>query len=346
MIKASIIGANGYTGLELMNLLSCHPQAKIAHIVSRSNAGIKARQLYPTLHRLGEKRFENLDLDAIAEGSDVVFSALPHSASAEVCGKLCRKGLKVIDLSADFRYRDKSVYEQWYKVKHPCPELCSRAVYGLPEIYREKIRGAQIVGNPGCYTTCSILALYPLLKEKAISPDGIIIDAKSGTSGAGRKAEADLSFCEVNENFKAYAVTTHRHTSEIEQELSLAAGRAVALSFTPHLLPIQRGILATIYCEPERGVMDGDIYSVYQKYYAGEPFVVINEEGVFPEIKHVRHSNYISIGFKLDKRINRLIIISALDNLVKGASGQAIQNMNIMFGLDERAGLEHLSRYI
>jgi len=346
LIRVSIIGANGYTGLELMNLLSGHPQAEIAHLVSRSNAGVKVSRLYPSLHKFECKCFEELDLGAIADDSDVVFSALPHAASAEVCGKLFEKGLKVIDLSADFRYRNVSVYEQWYKVKHPCPELCSGAVYGLPEIYREKIKVAKIIGNPGCYTTCSILPLYPLLKDKIIRPQGIIIDAKSGTSGAGRKAEVDYSFCEVNENFKAYAVTTHRHTSEIEQELSFAAGADVALSFTPHLLPIQRGILATIYCEPEQGVTGGDIFTAYQKHYGSEPFVIINEEGVLPEIKQVRHSNYVSIGFKLDKRLNRLIVISALDNLVKGASGQAIQNMNIMFGLDERTGLEQLSRYI
>lgn len=346
MINVSIIGANGYTGLELMNLLCGHPEVSVKHLISRSNVGTKITQMYPNLYALRDKCFEDVDLDAIAKDSDIVFTALPHAASAQICVELHQRGVKVIDLSADFRYRDQNIYEQWYKVKHPCPELSSQAVYGLPEVYRDKIKTSKIIGNPGCYTTCSILPLYPLLKEKAVCPDGIIIDAKSGTSGAGRKAEVDYSFCEVNENFKAYAVTTHRHTSEIEQELSFVAGKEIKLSFTPHLLPVSRGILATIYCGLGEKVTGEDIYDIYRKYYGKEPFVVINEEGALPEIKHVRHTNYISIGFKVDKRLNRLIIVSVIDNLIKGAGGQAVQNMNIMFGLCEDTGLKQLSKYI
>lgn len=346
MVNVSIIGANGYTGLELMCIFANHPEAKIRHLVSRSNAGVPVTDIYPNLYTYKDYVFEDMDAEKIAGDSDVVFTALPHGASAEICGVFYNKGVKVIDLSADFRYRDLSVYEKWYKVTHPDPALNFKAVYGLPEIYREKIKKADIIGNPGCYTTCSILPLYPLLKEKLIDEKSIIIDAKSGTSGAGRKAEINNLFCEVNENFKAYSVTSHRHTSEIEQELSFAAGKEVMLSFTPHLLPLQRGILCTIYCNIQNAITAEEIYGAYAKYYANEPFVIVNKEGVLPEIKHVKNSNYISIGFKVDKRLNRLIIVSVIDNLTKGASGQAVQNMNLMFGIEETAGLKNLSKYI
>lgn len=346
MINISIIGANGYTGLELMCLLKGHPKANIKHLVSRSNAGTLVTDIYPNLYLYKGIAFENMDIDKIASDSDVVFTALPHTASAEICGKFFNKGVKVIDLSADFRYKDIKVYEKWYKVTHPSPELNKSAVYGMPELYRDKIKNAKIIGNPGCYTTCSILSLYPLLKENLIDSSSIIIDAKSGTSGAGKKAETDNLFCEINENFKAYAITTHRHTSEIEQELSIAAGKEIMLSFTPHLLPIQRGILCTIYCNISSTVTAEEIYNAYEKYYKNEPFVIINKEGIIPEIKHVRNSNYISIGFKIDKRLNKIIIVGVIDNLVKGASGQAIQNMNIMFNLDETTGLKNMSKYL
>lgn len=346
MINVSVIGANGYTGLELMCILANHPQVKIKHLVSRSNAGVAVTDVYPNLYAYKDTKFEDTDIERISSDSDVVFTAFPHAASAEICSKFYDKGVKVIDLSADFRYKDIAVYEKWYKVTHPAPNLNKLAVYGMPEIYRNDIKNAKIIGNPGCYTTCSILSLYPLIKEGLIDIDSIIIDAKSGTSGAGRKASTDLLYCEVNENFKAYGVTTHRHTSEIEQELSLAAGRELMLSFTPHLLPVQRGIFATIYCGIKGGADGAEIYSAYKKYYGGEPFVIINEEGILPEIKHVKHTNYISIGFKIDRRLNRLVIIGVIDNLTKGASGQAVQNMNIMFGIDETTGLKNLSKYI
>ncbi|MDR3294051.1 MAG: N-acetyl-gamma-glutamyl-phosphate reductase [Clostridiales bacterium] len=345
MIKAAIIGANGYTGLELMNLFSAHPHASVTHAVSVSNADTLITDMYPALVDYRGKKFEALDPDLIAKDSDAVFSCLPHAASAAVCAEFYKRGIKVIDLSADFRYNDISVYEKTYKVTHPNPELLAKSGYGLPELYRERIKKSSIVGHPGCYTTCSILPIYPLLKEKLVDADDIIIDAKSGTSGAGKKAETAGLFAEVNENFKAYAVTTHRHTSEIEQELSLAAGKPVALSFTPHLLPITRGILATIYLKLTKDVSADGIFETYRSYYGNEPFVLVDRDKL-PTINSVKHSNYISIGFAVDKRLNRLIVVSCLDNLIKGASGQAVQNMNLMFGLDETMGLKAQPKHL
>lgn len=345
MINVSIIGANGYTGLELMQILSFHRYASLKHIVSRSNAGTKICSMYPNLTKLKDRLFEDLNIEEIVKDTDIVFTALPHAASAEICSVFYKAGIKVIDLSADFRYNSVSVYENTYKVTHPDKELLAKAVYGLPEIYKGKIKDAKIIGNPGCYTTCSILSIYPLLKERLIDINSIIIDAKSGVSGAGKKAETDLIFCEVNENFKAYGVTTHRHTSEIEQELSLAAKEDVKVSFTPHLLPVQRGIFATIYCNLKTANKD-NIAAAYKKYYENEPFVIVNTEGDLPQLKNVRNSNFIQIGYKIDTRLNRIIITGVIDNLIKGASGQAVQNMNIMFGLEETEGLSFNSRYI
>lgn len=346
MINVSIIGANGYTGLQLMTLLLSHKRVTLGHLVSVSNAGKDITDLYPSLYALKGKKFEGADIDAIAADSDVVFTALPHVTSAEFVAKFYKKGVKVIDLSADFRYKDIDLYNSVYGCTHPFPELSGYSVYGLPEVYRHQIKNAFIVANPGCYTTCSILALYPALKEKLVRPDNIIIDAKSGTSGAGRKADTQNLFCEVNENFKAYAVTTHRHTSEIEQELSLAGGKQISLSFTPHLLPLQRGILSTCYANLMPGISGDDVYHAFKKHYNNEPFVIVNPEGTLPELKHVRGTNYASIGFKIDKRLNRVVIVSAIDNLIKGASGQAIQNMNLLFSLDETMGLQALSQYV
>ncbi|MDR1906271.1 MAG: N-acetyl-gamma-glutamyl-phosphate reductase [Clostridiales bacterium] len=346
MVKASIIGANGYTGLELMNILSAHKSVTITHLVSVSNKSTRITDMYPSLVGLKDSFFEGVDdLDAISKDSDVIFSCLPHAASAELCGKLFERGVKIIDLSADFRYDSRSVYEKTYKTLHPYPELLNLAAYGLPELYKEKIKKASIVGNPGCYTTCSILPLYPLVKEGIIDADNIIIDAKSGTSGAGKKAETSGLFAEVNENFKAYGVAVHRHTSEIEQEISNAAGRDIALSFTPHLLPVTRGILATIHLKPIIDIDEHGIYEVYRKYYANQPFVLFSLDKL-PSLNCVKYSNYISIGFVLDKRLRRLIVVSCIDNLIKGASGQAVQNMNIMFGLDETEGLRMQPRHL
>lgn len=345
MINVSIIGANGYTGLELMNILSLHKYVNLKHIVSRSNAKTAITDMYPNLTALKGRFFEDLNYEEIIKDTDIVFTALPHVESAKICAQFLKANLKVIDLSADFRYNDYKVYEDTYKTTHPERELLSKAVYGLPEIYKDKIKNANIIGNPGCYTTCSILSLYPLIKENLIDINSIIIDAKSGTSGAGKKAENAFLFSEVNENFKAYSVTNHRHTSEIEQELSLAANKDIKVSFTPHLLPVQRGILATIYCNLNKSVNIEKINSAYKKYYKNEPFVILSEE-TLPELKNVKNSNYIQIGYKIDIRLNRIIIVGVLDNLIKGASGQAVQNMNIVFDLPETEGLMFNSRYI
>lgn len=336
MIKAGIVGANGYTGFELMRILGSHRHAKVTVAVSRSNAGTRVAELYPPLERAyGDMTFSDIDLDALG-GCDVCFTALPHAASAEIGGKLYDRGVRVIDLSADFRYDSLPLYEKTYGVTHPRPELNAQAVYGLTELFRDGVRTARIVGNPGCYTTASILALYPLLQAGLIARDGIIIDAKSGVTGAGRKADVVYNYCETADNFKAYGVTTHRHTTEIEEKLG------VQLSFTPHLLPVKRGILATIYASCTASA--AEVQAAYDKYYNDEPFVVAS--GVLPELKHVRGSNCCLIGYKLDPRLGRIILVSVIDNLIKGASGQAVQNMNVMFGLDETEGLQKVAEYL
>ncbi len=343
-INTSIIGANGYTGLELINILLNHENVTLKHLVSRSNAGKRLDEVYPSLLSRTDKVFTHPSADEIAAVSDVVFLALPHGASADYAGKLYDLGVRVIDLSADFRYNDIDLYQKIYNISHPRKELNANAVYGLCELYRDCIKDANIVANPGCYTTSAILPLYPLLKNNVISNMNIVIDAKSGISGAGRKAELNYLYTETAENFKAYAVTTHRHTSEIEEQLSIAYGNQVHLNFSPHLLPIKRGILSTIYTDILD--IDEDILSLYKGFYNNEPFIQILPEGYLPEIKNIVGSNNIQIGFIKDRRLNKLIIVSCLDNLVKGASGQAVQNMNIMFGLDETKGLKFIARYI
>ncbi len=343
MVKTSVIGATGYAGAELMRLLTAHRKVTVTHAVSKSYAGQSLSRLYPSFYS-NDYLLEKVDFDAICADSDIVFTCLPHGASTETAVQLLSHGVRVIDLSGDFRYNDAKIYEQWYKQAHSAPELLAESVYGMPELYRERIKKARIVGNPGCYTTCSILALYPLLKAGIIEPDGIIIDAKSGVTGAGRSEKLANSFCEVDESLKAYGVATHRHTSEIEQELSLAAGQDVVVSFTPHLLPIKRGILSTIYATPRAGVDEAAIAAAYA-VYKDEPFVQFTG-GVLPEIKHIAGSNNCAVGFVLDKRTNRLIIVSCLDNLVKGAAGQAVQNMNILCGFDESEGLEKTGWYL
>lgn len=339
MIKASVIGATGYAGLELTRILSSHPDVKIVGAVSRMAAGRKLSEIYPSF--TGKDLVLLSELDAL-DDSDVVFTALPHGVSMDLVPSLIAKGKKVIDLSADFRYDDADTYKEWY-LEHKCINLLKDSVYGLSEINRDKIREAKLVGNPGCYTTCSILPLYPLLKAKIISTDNIIIDAKSGTSGAGRKESLTFSFCEVNENFKAYSIATHRHTSEIEEKLSYAAGEKIMLSFTPHLLPVKRGILATIYANI-KDISRKDVLDAYELYLK-EPFVNVYENGL-PELKHVNGSNNVNIGFQIDERLHRLVIVSCIDNLIKGAAGQAVQNMNIMFGLNEETGLSRIAWYL
>ena len=279
------------------------------------------------------------NLGELAEAVDVIFTATPQGLCASLVSEDILNKVKIIDLSADFRIKDVSVYEKWYGIKHASPEFIPEAVYGLCEINREDIKGARLIANPGCYTTCSILTAYPLVKEGLIDAQSIIIDAKSGTSGAGRGAKVDNLFCEVNESIKAYGVTTHRHTPEIEEQLGYAAGEPVLLNFTPHLVPMNRGILVTAYANLKEGVTEADIRAAYDKYYKDEKFVRVLDAGVCPETRWVEGSNYTDINFKVDERTHRVVMMGALDNLVKGAAGQAVQNMNLIFGLDEAEGL-------
>jgi N-acetyl-gamma-glutamyl-phosphate reductase len=337
------LGATGYSGIELTRLLLGHPQVNIRHAISKSFAGKSMREIYGSF-AASDITLEDMDLDAVAKDTELVFTALPHGLSQEVVSFFYDKGIPVIDLSGDFRYDDANVYAQWYGTAHQNPALLQKKVYGLSELYREDIKKTSLVGNPGCYTTCAILPLFPLLQAGIISPAHIIIDAKSGISGAGRSEKLAYTFCEAGQSFKAYGVATHRHTSEIEQELSKAAGERIALSFTPHLLPVNRGILSTIYAELNTKVSRAGLLEAYRRY-DGEPFVHVLREGL-PELKHVNGSNNCLIGFVIDDRLNRLVIVSALDNLIKGAAGQAVQNMNILFGFEETLGLSQTAWYL
>ncbi|WP_129722935.1 N-acetyl-gamma-glutamyl-phosphate reductase [Xylanivirga thermophila] len=339
MIKASIIGATGYAGAELIRLLCNHPHVEIVHMVSSNFEGKQLNNIYPNFCGINTQILENMDIDQIAKDSDIVFTALPHGISGKVVKDIYSSGTRIIDLSGDFRYRDKTVYEKWYGIKHPCPELLEQAVYGLPEIHKKDIKNAPIIGNPGCYTTCSILGLAPLLFENIIDPPSIIIDAKSGASGAGRSSSNHMHFCEMDENIMAYNIGNHRHTSEIEMELSLIAKTDIKLSFTPHILPLKRGILCTMYANLIKDISSEQISSAYDSFYHKQPFIIIHKGTNLPEIKFVTGSNMCHIGFVIDKRLGRIVVLSAIDNLIKGAGGQAIQNMNIIFDMDETTGL-------
>lgn len=338
MIKAGVLGATGYAGSELVRILTAHPDVEITLLVSHSYAGQKMSDIYPSMKGVCDIVLSELSADDAAKKCDVVFTALPHGASKEVIPNLYAKGLTVIDLSGDYRYNDKEVYKAWYGQEHTSPELLEVSVYGMPELHREEIKNTKLIGNPGCYTTCSILGLAPLVKNKAISLKNIIIDAKSGVTGAGRGLSIDYHFCECTENMKAYKIGTHRHTSEIEQELSLLAGEDITLSFTPHLVPLKRGILATIYANLEGDYKKEDLIKMYKEFYENEYFVRIYEKGL-PETNHVAGSNFVDIGLEVDERLNRVVISSAIDNIYKGAAGQAVQNMNIIFGLDEKTAI-------
>ena len=346
MIKVSVLGATGYAGIELVRLLSGHPEVEIKHLVSHSYAGKKLWEIYPNFRNITDITLEELDIDKVCSDIDLAFTALPHGASKEVIPSLIEKGIKVIDFSGDYRYNDAKVYEKWYGQPHSSPELLEKSVYGLCELHREKIKGATLIGNPGCYTTCSILGLAPLLKNNAIETKNIIIDAKSGVTGAGRGTSLDVHFCECTENMKAYKIATHRHTSEIEQELSLVAGEEITLSFTPHLIPLKRGILATCYANLKEKKTASEIINMYRDFYKYEHFVRIYEEGSLPETNHVAGSNFVDIGIAVDERLNRVIVISCIDNIVKGAAGQAVQNMNLLFGLDETTGIDNPAFYL
>ncbi len=340
MLKLGIIGATGYVGAEVLRLLSTRKDIEITTVVSNSFVGQPYSSVYPSLRGIFDKPCDALDMDAISQKADFFITALPHGVSTDVIPSLLEKGKRIVDHSADFRFGDVAVYEKWYKTTHPAPDLIHQAVYGLPELYRDKIKTAQLVADPGCYPTCSLLGILPALKEKLVSPKGIIIDATSGVSGAGRKSELPYAFCETDENFKAYGVSNHRHTPEIEQELSLIAGQEVLVSFTPHLAPIKRGMLATSYLSLEKsGLTTAEVQDLYQEYYKDEPFVRVLPMGQLPETKFVAGSNYIDISVIVDQRLNRLIVVSALDNLGKGSASQAIQALNLMAGFDETEGL-------
>ncbi len=340
MIKVGIIGATGYAGQELVRLITQHPDAEIVTLTSHSYAGKDYDEVYSNY---SHKKYvcEEEDIEKMADICDVIFLALPHGvASKKINGDILNK-VKIIDLGADFRLQDIEVYEKWYTT-HYSKDILPEAVYGLCEINRDKIKGRRIVGNPGCYTTCSILSLYPLVKEKMIDLSTIIIDAKSGATGAGRGLSLPNHYCELNESVKAYKIAAHRHTPEIEEQLSYAAGEKVILSFTPHLIPMDRGILATCYAKLNDRYTYDDIRKAYEKYYKDEYFIRLTKEGAFPETKWVKGSNFVDIGFTVDERTGRVIVIGAIDNLFKGAAGQAVQNMNILFELDEKTGLDYI----
>lgn len=346
MIKAGVLGATGYAGIETVRLLLKHPNVKVTRVVSKSYAGQKLSDLYPNLRGICDLLCAELDVQDIAENCEVVFTALPHGASKEVIPALYEKGLKIIDLSGDFRYNDVKVYEQWYGQPHSAPELLKQSVYGLCELHRDEIPKHRLVGNPGCYTTCSILGLAPLVANKICDTKNLIIDAKSGVTGAGRGLNLPNLFCECTETMKAYKIATHRHTSEIEQELSLLAGEELMVSFTPHLAPMKRGILATCYANLTAKKTAEEIVNLYREFYKNDEFVRVYPAGELPEIKHIAGSNYVGIGVAVDERLNRAIIISCIDNLVKGAAGQAVQNMNLLFGLAENTGLADAGMYL
>ena len=339
MIKAGIIGSTGYAGQELVRLLLGHKDVEIVWYGSRSYIDKKYYDVFRNMFQIVENVCQDDNMDELAEAVDVIFTATPQGMCASIVSEDVLKKVKIIDLSADFRIKDVSVYEKWYGIKHASPEFIPEAVYGLCEINREDIKKARLIANPGCYTTCSILTAYPLVKEGLIDAHSIIIDAKSGTSGAGRGAKVDNLYCEVNENIKAYGVTSHRHTPEIEEQLGYAAGEEILLNFTPHLVPMNRGILVTAYANLKEGVTEEEIRAAYNKYYADEKFVRVLEPGVCPETRWVEGSNYTDINFKVDPRTHRVVMMGALDNLVKGAAGQAVQNMNLIFGLNEDEGL-------
>lgn len=342
MIKAGIIGSTGYAGGELARLLLQRDDIEIKWYGSRSYIDQKYASIYRNMFRIVDDACMDDNMKGLADQVDVVFTATPQGLCASLVDEDVLSKVKVIDLSADFRIKDVSVYEKWYKLPHASPRFIGEAVYGLPEINREKVKRARLIANPGCFPTCSFLSTYPLVKEGLIDPNTIIIDAKSGTSGAGRGSKVDSLYCEVNENIKAYGVASHRHTPEIEEQLSCAAGKPVTISFTPHLVPMNRGILVTAYASLTKKVSYEEVKAVYDKYYRDEYFVRVLEKDVVPQTRWVEGSNFADVNFKIDTRTNRVVMMGAIDNMVKGAAGQAIQNMNLMFGLPENTGLKQI----
>lgn len=339
MIKAGIIGATGYAGQELVRLLLQHKDVDIVWYGSRSYVDQKFSSVFGNVFKIVEDICKGDDLEKLAEEADVIFTATPQGYLAGVLTESVLSKAKVIDLSADYRIKDVATYEKWYGIKHKSPQFIDEAVYGLCELNRDKVKKARLVANPGCYPTCSTLSIYPLAKAGLIDMSTLIIDAKSGTSGAGRGAKVPNLYCEVNENIKAYGVATHRHTPEIEEQLGYASGEQVTLNFTPHLIPMNRGILITAYASYKEGVTEEQIRKAYEDAYKDEYFVRVLEPGVCPETKWVEGSNFVDVNVKVDERTHRVIMMGDMDNITKGAAGQAVQNMNIMFGLSEQEGL-------
>ena len=339
-VKIAIFGSNGYAGYELVRLLLKHPKAQLCYLGSRAYKSEPYFKVYPHTFKELDLLCMDKDINEVAKEVDLIFTATPQGFCAGLMNESLLQHCKVIDLSADFRLKNANTYEKWYKLEHKAKSFLAESVYGLSELKREEIKKARLIANPGCYTTTSILALYPLVKHKLIDLNSIIIDAKSGASGAGRAAREENLFCEINENFKAYGIATHRHTPEIEQELSLVANENIALQFTPHLVPMQRGILASIYAKFKGKAQE--LRSVYESTYKNEKFIRILPESIMPQTRFVRGTNFIDMNFVFDERTQNIIIIAALDNLLKGAAGQAVQNMNLLFGFDENLGLENL----
>ena len=346
--KIGVLGASGYTGADLVRLLLRHPRAEIVLLTADRSAGKEMREVYPQFSPYPLPKLVSIDsVDWAAAGLDLAFCALPHATTQKVISALLAKApnTKVVDLSADFRLHDTSAYAKWYGHEHHAPELQKEAVYGLVEVHRRDIKKARLVANPGCYTSCAQLPLVPLIESRAIDTDEIVIDAKSGMTGAGRSARESMLFSEVSEGFNAYGVGQHRHMAELDQEFSLAAGKPVTVTFTPHLVPMNRGILSTIYVRGKRGRTAQDLHAILSKYYAKEPFVHVLPFGETPHTRHIRGSNMTFIGVAKDRIEGRAIIIAALDNLVKGASGQAIQNANLVLGFPETMGLEQVALF-
>lgn len=340
MIKVGIIGSTGYAGQELVRILLRHPEAKIVWYGSRSYIDKKYSEVFGNMFQLVEDICKGEDMEELASQVDVIFTATPQGLCGSLVNEEILSKVKIIDLSADFRIKDVAKYEKWYGMEHQSPEFVKEAVYGLCEVNREDVKKARLIANPGCFPTCSVLSIYPLAKEGLIDMSTVIIDAKSGTSGAGRGAKVANLYCEVNESIKAYGVTTHRHTPEIEDQLSYASGENVLINFTPHLVPMNRGILVTAYATLKQPATYDEIKAVYDKYYQDEYFVRVLEKDVFPETRWVEGSNFVDVNFKIDERTNRIVMMGAIDNVVKGAAGQAVQNMNLLFGLAENTGLQ------
>lgn len=338
-VKVAVFGASGYTGVELLRLLFRHPGVELTDLTSREYQGRPVAEVFPALAHIVDLSFVAPDPAAITETAQVVFLAVPHKTAMELVPPLLAAGRRVVDLSADFRFRRQDVYEAWYQ-PHSAPELLAEAVYGLPELHRHDLRAARLVGNPGCYPTCVILGFAPLVKEGLVEPDSLIADCKSGVSGAGRGATLTTSYCEVTDSLRAYKVAEHRHAPEMEQELSLLAGKAVKITFTPHLVPMSRGILGTLYGQLVKPLTDQDLFQLYEVFYQDHPFVRVQPPGIWPSTQQVRGSNYCDLGFKVDRERGRVIVLSAIDNLTKGAAGLAVHNFNLMVGFPETLGLD------